>query len=188
MITTDNTNMDDTNPIKPCDIFIDFVTQLLTGHIMVLRFMNQKDGKDRNDEIENYNNIILSLIYKYLNNSWMSILKNDDEYITDVFNKLSHHSPICIFHLINNIILEIIPKENMKINLESGGFTDESVKEIERAYINSLFKNKLISIKDYIKNGFAHNCSNTTIPELRDEWEAGGKLDDELFKIGILEE
>jgi len=67
MITTDNTNMDDTNPIKPCDIFIDFVAQLLTGHIMVLRFMNQKEGKDRNDEIENYNNIILSLIYKYLN-------------------------------------------------------------------------------------------------------------------------
>merc|ERR1712107_411574 len=49
-----------------------------------------------------------ALLASYLNDCWMSLLKDDDEFVTRSFQGMCHRSPVCLVHKVMGVGSQLI--------------------------------------------------------------------------------
>ena len=159
---------------------------MISGKILTGRNFNQTINKNRNDPIEDFEFLLLDNVVYYINTCYMSLLRDGDEYVNNIFTKLKPISPICIFDIINEIIQQILPKENLKIDIvPSLQLSDEEIINLERKIIKTMFRPKLNNLKEFIQFKLQHYCTNLTIEQMRNDWIQQGKPDETIINIGI---
>jgi len=153
------------------DTFITFVTQACIGPVMA----TFREGLLIDDS--NYVSTLKHLLAHYLNTVWMSILKDDDIYISSTFASL-RHSPKCLINIayvIGCIVLPESPPDFTKLKLYNKN------EQFLSSVRNSMFLIFSESIKNTIGTKLQHKCEGDSIQSIRKKWISEGCKDDRFF-------
>lgn len=119
-----------------------------------------------------------AMLAQYLNMCYMSLMKDNDRYVTDMFAMHPDHGPVCIVHKIMGIgVSKVIPTLSaMEI---SGNDLDA-----KRATITAVVRACLANV-DWEQLFNDHECGGDSTDKLRADWVAKGRPDDDgIFVLG----
>lgn len=134
--------------------FIDYAAQMVTGIYMSVHKMT---GEYPNFDIAKY------LLAQYLNGCFQSLIKKNDEFVMNFFNKIDH-SPVCLIHKLFTVGCAVV---------QNIGKTFDEYKTIpidtKRTKIRMAIKMYLMTIKSDLKPLLDHKCDGKR--DLSDEPE-----------------
>ncbi|KAL9647768.1 hypothetical protein ABK040_001368 [Willaertia magna] len=169
-ISTDNQQQPQQQPPIHIQTLIDFLTQALCGTIIALK----RCGIEQTTT--NYKGVVRAQFANYLNMCWISLLKQDDNYVIDTFTKINHKSPICLIHAMMFIGNQILPEEPILI----GSSSKVPNLDLTRNLISEICRNALQQMD--LEELLGHECSGKSLEEEREEWlEKGAREDDVIF-------
>jgi len=139
----------------------DFVTQALTGVHMACHRM----GIPFHSENPETSQLKLAFGHKYLNSIFSSLIRRDDTYLNQTFDRIYGHpsyfsdSPICLIHLISQIfqVAHTLPE-----HLKPMGDLD-SVRETVQGFFYPRIKEL---VNKYLEERVAHQCTNVKYGDL----------------------
>eukprot|EP00035_Acanthoeca_spectabilis_P018141 m.383186 g.383186 ORF g.383186 m.383186 type:complete len:1312 (+) comp16728_c0_seq11:151-4086(+) len=125
--------------------------------------------------------IVVMALVGYINTCYMSMLKENDEYVEGVFAAVPQHSPVCVLTKVMNLGRPVLEHVMREIGDEPLEFADLDAlrQELTRVITNIL---------EHVgwKQLFAHRCTGLSADALRDEWRRNGCPDEQLVSIRSL--
>lgn len=146
----------------------EFLTQCYAGLPMALTQVGQWDTNPpliRGVMVE-------AMLAQYLNMCYMSLMKDNDKFVTDMFALNRNHSPVCVLHKIMGIgTSKVIPA---LAGAEVAGGTLDA----KRAGFRAIVTSRLGAVNwEQLFND--HECSGDSAEQLRAAWAAKGRPDDD---------
>lgn len=155
---------------KLTDLIIEYIKKTIIGqesgfYKIAAKIIEHPAGKFL--ETKNLTNIyvvpiLLKALESYFNNTYKSLVKRDDKYVIEIFDKmqsLMNHSAICLLNIIATFTANIYIEINRNnLNIES---YNEYIKSFENEFTKICDKNKLSFIKC-----LSHNCNGEDITKL----------------------
>lgn len=112
------------------------------------------------------------LLHTYLNTVYLQLLRDNDAYVVSTFAKLRSHSPVCLIHIFKTLALRLMPAEMPPPDADVG-VVRSAVQEHVRNSFDALPWQQL----------FAHECHGETLQQLRRQWDAKGRPEEQFFEI-----
>jgi len=170
--------MEDTN-----DAAYEIVLYIFTSTLMTMRKFLFNEYNDANYQLSNYKEKIIMLMAININSSLMSFIDPTrdcfDTRILFLLSMINHKSPICLLHMIKEIIIrKFIPENNPIIEIDKEKEKNMSVIEIrneERHVIKDLVAKYKDKIKLVINNSLDHECNGKSLKDLQKDYKETGK-------------
>ena len=163
------------------DAAYEIVLYVFTTTLMTMRKFLFNEYNDANYQLSNYKDKIIMLIAININSSLMSFIDPTrdcfDTRIPFLLSMVNHKSPICLLHMIKEIIIrKFIPENNPIIEIDEEKKKNMSVIiNEERHVINDLVSKYKDKIKLVINNSLDHECNGKSLKDLQKDYEETGK-------------
>lgn len=162
-----------------------FLQQACAGVIMAShRIATERSSLPVEPDV--YFNMLQAFTAQYLNQCWMSLMKQDDSFVTQSFENMGHRSPVCLIHCLFSLCCQILPQEPLLIassnpdnanSEESMGLTRNIINAVVRDNIDSVFQN------ENALDALDHDCEGQSVAEARGEWVLNGRPEEGVFSL-----
>ncbi len=155
---------------------VSFATQACCGVIMAFYQVGLESALSGTI----YHNQCRMALAHYLNECWMSLLRENDEFVVSNFDTIGH-SPVCVINILFAVGSQALPSSPFVIETSDGtpGFTNDI--DARRNLVSAILKSSLE--KQIPEDMLEHQCNGLTMEQARKEWRAGGSQDEQFFTL-----